>query len=92
MCEVVSCHAVTGRCSDARSEATHLCDLVSSNVVYTVFATKAPICAFCVHVADCMLRIVYPLPNYLATYLPVYYVVFFAACISAGYLHMIKSV
>ena len=43
---------------------------VSLSLVYTVFISKAPIRAFCVHVADCVL-----------SYRCIYYVVsFFAAC------------
>ena len=49
------CHAVLGRYGEARDEATHLHDLVSSSLVYTVFVSKAPIRAFCVHVTDCVL-------------------------------------
>ena len=65
-----TCHAALGRCGEARDEATHLHDLVSSSLVYTVFVSKAPIRAFCVHVADCVL-----------SYRCIYYVVsFFAAC------------
>ena len=41
-----TCHAALGRCGEARDEATHLHDLVSSNLVYTVFVSKAPIHAF----------------------------------------------
>ena len=62
-----TCHAALGRCGEARDEATHLHD---SSLVYTVFVSKAPIRAFCVHVADCVL-----------SYRCIYYVVsFFAAC------------
>ena len=50
-----TCHAALGMCGEARDEATHLRDLVSSSLVYTVFVSKAPIRAFCVHVADCVL-------------------------------------
>ena len=50
-----TCHAVLGRCGEARYEATHLHDLVSSSLVYTVFVSKAPIRAFYVHVTDCVL-------------------------------------
>ena len=65
-----TCHAALGRCGEAQDEATHLHDLVSSSLVYTVFVSKAPIRAFCVHVADCVL-----------SYRCIYYVVsFFAAC------------
>ena len=65
-----TCHAALGRCGEARDEATHLHDLVSSSLVYTEFVSKAPIRAFCVHVADCVL-----------SYQCIYYVVsFFAAC------------
>ena len=65
-----TCHAALGRCGEARDEATHLHDLVSSSLVYTVFVSKAPIRAFCVHVANCVL-----------SYRCIYYVVsFFAAC------------
>ena len=41
-----TCHAALGRCGEARDEATHLHDLVSSSLVYTVFVSKAPIHAF----------------------------------------------
>ena len=34
------------RCGEAQGEATHLCDLVPLSLVYTVFVSKAPICAF----------------------------------------------
>ena len=65
-----TCHAALGRCGEARDEATHLHDLVSSSLVYTVFVSKTPIRAFCVHIADCVL-----------SYRCIYYVVsFFAAC------------
>ena len=50
-----TCHAALGRCGEARDEATHLHDLVSSSLVYTVFVSKAPIRAFCAHVTDCVL-------------------------------------
>ena len=63
-----TCHAVVGRCGETRGEATHLHDLVSSGLVYTMFVSKAPIRAFCVHIADCVLR-----------YQCIFYVVFFAA-------------
>ena len=61
-----TCHAAPGRCGEARDEATHLHDLVSSSLVYTVFVSKAPIRAFCVHIADCVL-----------SYRRIYYVVSF---------------
>ena len=64
-----TCHTALGRCGEARCKATHLHDLVSSSLVYTVFVSKAPICAFCILVADCML-----------SYWCIYYVVFFATC------------
>ena len=65
-----TCHAALGRCGEARDEATHLHDFVSSSLVYTVFVSKAPIRAFCVHVADCVL-----------SYRCIYYAAsFFAAC------------
>ena len=78
-----TCHAALGRCGEARGEATHLHDLVSSSLVYTVFVSKlAPIRAFCVHVADCVL-----------SYRCIYYVVsFFAACSIAPAELVIKSV
>ena len=77
-----TCHAALGRCGEARDEATHLHDLVSSSLVYTVFVIKAPIRAFCVHVADCVL-----------SYRCIYYVVsFFAACSIAPAKLVIKSV
>ena len=52
-----TCHTALGRCGEARDEATHLHDLVSSSliIVYTVFVSKASIRAFCVHVTDCVL-------------------------------------
>ena len=65
-----TCHAALGRCGEARDEATHLHDLVSSSLVYTVFVSKAPIRAFCVHVADCVL-----------SYRCIYYVVSFFCCL-----------
>ena len=46
-----TCPAALGMCGEARDEATHLHDLVSSSLVYTVFVSKALIGAFCVHVA-----------------------------------------
>ena len=62
-----TCHAALGRCGEARDEATHLHDLVSSSLVYTVFVS---IRAFCVHVADCVL-----------SYRCKYYIVSFFCCL-----------
>ena len=77
-----TCHAALGRCGEARDEATHLHDLVSSSLVYTVFVSKVPIRAFCVHVADCVLSY-----RYIC-----YVVSFFAACSIAPAELVIKSV
>ena len=65
-----TCHAALGRCGESRDKATHFHDLVSSSLVYTVFVSKAPIRAFCVHVADCVL-----------SYRCIHYVVSFFCCL-----------
>ena len=77
-----TCHAALGRCGEARDDATHLHSLSLVYTVYTVFVSKTPIRAFCVHVADCVL-----------SYRCIYYVVFFfAACSIAPAERVIKSV